>query len=71
MTKNFYLYDRFLCQIEILLLNMLKLLNIPDFLFKIPGFSMFFSNFPKFQVFPGFFLTKLSNSRSKNKEKYS
>ena len=37
----------FLCQIEVLLLIMLKLL-------KIPGFSMFFSKFLKFQVFPGF-----------------
>ena len=31
MTKKSYLYDRFLCQIEILLLNMLKLLTIPGF----------------------------------------
>ena len=38
----------FLCQTEILLLQMLKLLKIPDF-------PVFFSNFQKFQVFPGCF----------------
>ena len=32
----------FLCQIEILLLNMLKLLKILGFLYKIQGFSIFF-----------------------------
>ena len=42
----FYMID-FLCQIEISLMNMLKLLKILDF----------FSNFgSKFQVFPGLFL---------------
>ena len=37
----------FLCQIKILLMNMLELLKNPDFLFKIPVF----------------FLPKLTNSR--------
>ena len=46
--KNFNLYDRFLCQIEILVLKMIKLL-------KILGFSRFITKFLKFQVFPGYF----------------
>ena len=55
----------FLCQIEILLLKMLKLLKIPGFsrfFIKIPGFSSFFL----ISQIPGFFrllLPKLSNSR--------
>ena len=43
--KKSYLYDKFLCQIEILLLNIIKLFKIPGFpgfLFKTPGFSTFF-----------------------------
>ena len=43
----------FLCQIKILLLNILKLLKIPGFLFKTPDFSKFKKNL-KFQVFLGF-----------------
>ena len=34
LTKKSYLYDIFLCQIEILLLNMLKLFKIPGFFFS-------------------------------------
>ena len=44
----------FLCKIGILLLNMLKMLKIPDFLLKIPGFLGFFLKFLKFKDFPGF-----------------
>ena len=48
----------FLCQIEILLLDMLKLLKIQTFfrfLFKTPDFTRFFlSKFFKFQVIPDF-----------------
>ena len=54
MTKNLNYMIDFLCQIKILQLKMLKLLKIPDFLIKIPGFSSFFSKFLKFQVFQGF-----------------
>ena len=44
ITKKSYLYDRFLYQIEILLLNL-----------KIVENSRFFKDFcSKFQVFPGF-----------------
>ena len=49
MTEKTYLYD-LLCHTEILLLNMLKLLKIPGFLFKV-------------SQTPGFFLPKLSSSR--------
>ena len=44
----------FLCQIEILLLNMLKLFKIPGFSRFFVQNSRFFSKFIKFQVFPGF-----------------
>ena len=44
MSKIFYLYDRFKSQIEIILLNMLKLL-------KILGILSYFCS--KFQVFSG------------------
>ena len=47
----------FLCQIKILLLNIKKLIKIPGFLFKTPGFSMFKKNL-KFQVFQGFQVKK-------------
>ena len=50
--KNLKYMINFLCQIEISLLNMLKLM-------KITGFSRFCSKFLKFQVI----LPKLSNSR--------
>ena len=45
----------FLCQVEILLLNILKLLKIPGFLFEIPGFLMFKkkSQILSFSRFPG------------------
>ena len=49
--KKIYLFDDFLCQIEILLLNILKLFKIPSFLFKIPGFSMFEKKNLKLQFF--------------------
>ena len=42
--KNLIYMIDYMCQIEILVLNMLNLL-------KIPGFSRFFSKFLKFQVF--------------------
>ena len=42
-----YLYDRCLCKIEILLLNMLKML-------KFEIFKVFYAKVVKFQVFPGF-----------------
>ena len=54
----------FLCQIEILVLKMLKLLKIPGFLIKIPGFfqnfsssrffQVVFAKIVEFQVFQGF-----------------
>ena len=44
-----------LCQIEILLLKIIKLFKIPGFFIKIPGFSRFFSKYLKFQVLPGYF----------------
>ena len=47
--KKYYLYDKFLRQIKILLLNMLKMS-------KGPGFSRFNSKFLKFYVFLCFFL---------------
>ena len=50
MTKNLnYLID-VLCQIKISQLKMLKLLEIPGFLIKIPGFFQNFSNSRFFQV---------------------
>ena len=60
-TKITYSID-FLCQIEILLLNILKLFKISGSLFKVKSFSGFF----KVSQIPGFyrfFLPKLSNSR--------
>ena len=51
MTKKLICIIDFLCQIEILLLNMFKLLKISGFLFKIsqiPGFQV------KWQPCPGF-----------------
>ena len=53
LRKKIYLYDR-LFVFEILLLNILKLLKIPGFLFKTPGFFMFKKKlkFKVFQVFP-------------------
>ena len=50
MTKNLTFMTDILCQIQILLLNILELLKVPGFLFKITGF---FSKSLKFQVFPG------------------
>ena len=47
ITKNLNHMIDFLCQIKILQLKMLKLLKIPGFSIKIPGF---FKNFP----IPGF-----------------
>ena len=47
MTKKIYLYDRFLCQIEVLLINMLKLFNIPSF----SGFPFFFCKNCQIPVF--------------------
>ena len=44
--KNLFILQIFLCQIEILVLNMLNLLKIPGFFIKISqilGFSRFFS----------------------------
>ena len=45
----------FLCQIEILVLKMLKLLKIPGFPRFFDQDSRFFSKFLKFQVFLGYF----------------
>ena len=50
--KNIYLID-FFFQIEILLLNIFKLFKIPNFLFKIPDFSMLKTK----SLIPGFFLS--------------
>ena len=63
MTKKSYLYDRFLCQIKLLPLKMLKLLKIPGFLVKFPGFSSFFLKISQIPGFSRLFLSKLSNSR--------
>ena len=52
--KKNYQYSKFLGQIKILLLNMLKFLEIGSFLFKILGFSNFFS--PNCQI-PGKMVT--------------
>ena len=57
--KNLINMIDFLCKVEILLLNMLKILGL---LFKISGFTSFFSIFVKFQVFS----SKLSNFRFLN-----
>ena len=51
MKKKNYIYMiDFLCQIEILVLKMLKLLKIPSVITKIPGFFQNFSNYRFFQV---------------------
>ena len=68
MTKNHIHTIDFLCQIEILLLNMLKQLKyqvylvfffkfhvFPGFFSQIPGFSNFFRLSCQIQVFPGYF----------------
>ena len=48
LLKMYFLIKNFSSQTEILLLNMLKFLKIPGFLFKVPGFSKLFSKFLKF-----------------------
>ena len=53
-TKNFIYMIDYLCQIEFLLMNILTLLKIPGFLFKIQGFSRLKkSQTPGFSRFPG------------------
>ena len=47
ITIFFYLYDRFFESNRNFTTEHEKIV-------KIPGFSKFFSKFPKFQVFPGF-----------------
>ena len=56
--KNLIHITDFWYQIEILLLNLLKLLKIPGFLFKTPGFTRFFQNFLNSRCFQAFLLNK-------------